>query len=262
MGRLIQGSLVMVMGTVIGIALAGVAGAQGKPDVNGTWDFTIESPQRTSSPVVTLKVDGEKLTGTMKGTRGELPVTGTIKGSEIKLDYTINFQGNEMKISMSGTVDKDTMKGTADFGGLATGPWSAKRHEEKAVPASGAATPATPASSATASSASSAAVTPASSGANISGAWIFAVETEQGSGSPSFTFKQEGDKLTGTYKGLFGEAPLEGTMKGKDVNFSIKVNAQGVEGVVVYSGMIEGNSMKGTVKLGDLGSGTWTAKRQ
>jgi hypothetical protein len=243
MQRLVRATLLLTTG----LALAAVAGAQNKPDVNGTWDFTIESPQRTSTPVVTLKADGEKLTGTMKGPRGELPVTGMIKGNEITLDYTINFQGNDLKITMTGAVDKDSMKGTADFGGLASGPWSAKRRQEDKSAA-----PATPASSSA----------PAASSPNISGAWIFAVETEQGSGSPTFTFKQEGEKLTGQYKGLFGEAPLEGTVKGKEVKFSIKVNAQGVEGVVVYSGMIEGDSMKGTVTLGELGSGTWTAKRQ
>ena len=30
-------------------------------------------------------------------------------------------------------------------------------------------------------------------------------ETEAGSGNPSFNFKQEGEKLTGKYKGLLGE---------------------------------------------------------
>lgn len=231
----------------IPVAVVSVVAAQTNVDVSGTWDFTIESPQRTSTPIVTLKVDGEKVSGTMKGPRGELPVTGTIKGAEIKLDYTINFQGNELKITMTGAVEKDSMKGTADFGGFASGPWSAKRHSDTSAPAASG----QPAAQERSTSAS----------ADISGAWVFTVETDQGSGSPTFTFKQEGEKLTGTYKGLFGEAPLEGTVKGKEVKFSFKVDAQGVEAVISYSGAIEGSSMKGTAKLGDLGSGTWTAKR-
>src|SRR5262245_31629774 len=50
--------------------------------------------------------------------------------------------------------------------------------------------------------------------ANISGSWSFAVETSQGSGSPSFEFKQDGEKLTGTYSGMFGKAEITGSVKG------------------------------------------------
>ncbi|HKV41428.1 MAG TPA: hypothetical protein VJX67_19635 [Blastocatellia bacterium] len=97
---------------------------------------------------------------------------------------------------------------------------------------------------------------------NISGAWVFEVETEQGSGSPEFTFQQDGEKLTGTYKGIFGEAALAGTVNGDSISFSVKVNAQGQDLVETYTGTIGQDSMKGTVKIGDLASGTWTAKRQ
>jgi len=47
---------------------------------------------------------------------------------------------------------------------------------------------------------------------DISGNWEFTVDTAAGSGSPSFIFKQDGEKLTGTYSGLFGKADLAGTV--------------------------------------------------
>src|SRR3974377_348341 len=47
--------------------------------------------------------------------------------------------------------------------------------------------------------------------ADITGTWNFNVETDMGSGTPTMTFKQEGNVLTGTYKGQLGEAPLRGT---------------------------------------------------
>ena len=97
---------------------------------------------------------------------------------------------------------------------------------------------------------------------DVTGKWACTVETDQGSGTPSFTFKQEGEKLTGTYKGAFGEAPLQGTVKGKAITFSFKISAQGIEGTVEYIGTIDKDSMKGTMKLAELGSGTWTAKRE
>ena len=110
-------------------------------------------------------------------------------------------------------------------------------------------------------------LSPATSGVaeeiNVSGSWNFAVETSGGSGNPSFVFKQDGEKLTGTYKGLFGTAEIAGTVKGREIKFSFKVDFQGQAAEITYEGKIEDkDSMKGTVKLAELGEGTWTAKRQ
>jgi hypothetical protein len=96
---------------------------------------------------------------------------------------------------------------------------------------------------------------------NITGAWVFEVETQAGTGNPSFTFKQDGEKLTGKYKGALGEADLTGTVKGDQVEFSFKVTGQ-VEGTVTYTGTTDGKTMKGKVKLAELGEGTFTGKKQ
>lgn len=93
---------------------------------------------------------------------------------------------------------------------------------------------------------------------DVTGDWIFAVETSAGSGAPTFTFKQEGETLTGKYKGQLGEADVKGTVKGDKIEFAFEVSA----GLVVYSGTIEKGTMKGKVSLGDQASGTWTAKRK
>src|SRR5262245_13809615 len=103
----------------------------------------------------------------------------------------------------------------------------------------------------------------AQSDVNVTGEWAFTVETAQGSGTPSFTFKQEGEKLTGNYKGQFGEAPVTGTVKGNEIKFTIKISAQGQELTITYTGKIESkDSMKGTAVLGEIGEATWTAKRK
>ena len=83
------------------------------------------------------------------------------------------------------------------------------------------------------------------------------------SGSPTFRFKQDGEKLTGQYKGAFGEAPLTGTVQGNKVDFVIKIEAQGQQMTITYTGTVEKDGgMKGTAELGEVGSATWTAKRQ
>jgi hypothetical protein len=98
---------------------------------------------------------------------------------------------------------------------------------------------------------------------DVTGKWIAEVETPAGSGSPTFTFKQDGEKLTGHYSGTFGEADLTGSVKGKEITYSFSVEAQGSRLDVTYSGTLESkDSMKGTVKYSALGDGTFTAKRQ
>jgi len=97
---------------------------------------------------------------------------------------------------------------------------------------------------------------------NVSGNWKLTIETPNGPGSPSLVLKQEGEKLTGTYKGRFGEAPLEGTVKGNEIKFTVKVNAQGQEFQIEYAGTVEDTTMKGKVKFGEFGEGTFSGKKE
>lgn len=96
---------------------------------------------------------------------------------------------------------------------------------------------------------------------DVTGTWAFQVETSGGSGTPTMTLKQDGEKLTGHYSGQLGEAPLTGTVKGNAVEFTIDVKLDNNTVQVVYTGTAEKDSMKGTVKLGDF-DGTFTAKRK
>ena len=90
----------------------------------------------------------------------------------------------------------------------------------------------------------------------LTGTWNFSVETSAGSGSPIFVFNQETEtSFTGTYKGQLGEAPVKGIINGKEVKFSFTVS----DNLIEYSGTWEGNNMKGTVKLGTMVEGTFTA---
>lgn len=216
--------------------------------VSGSWDVTLNSPQGTFNLQFNLKQDGEKLAGVVKSQRGELPLEGTLKGKEVTLKWTTKYQENDLPITLTGALDGSTMKGSADYGGFAQGDFSAKRAAESAAPAP----PTSPAPAAA-----------PDDKIDVTGAWAFQVETPAGSGTPTFTFKQEGEKLTGQYKGVFGEAPLTGTVKANKIDFTIKVQAQGQEATINYAGTLEKDgTMKGTVNLGDIGSGTWTAKRQ
>jgi hypothetical protein len=99
---------------------------------------------------------------------------------------------------------------------------------------------------------------------DVTGKWIFTVETSAGAGMPTVTLKQEGEKLTGHYSSQnFGEVDLTGTVKGTAINFMFGADVQGTHLDVTYSGTIDNkDSMKGKVNLGGLGEGTFTARRQ
>jgi hypothetical protein len=99
--------------------------------------------------------------------------------------------------------------------------------------------------------------------ADLTGTWEFNVETDMGSGTPTMIFKQDGNKLTGTYKGQLGEAPLQGTVNGDKVEFSFEVSPTGDKIVIKYTGALSGNdTMKGTVDLGGQATGKFTASKK
>jgi hypothetical protein len=93
---------------------------------------------------------------------------------------------------------------------------------------------------------------------DVTGTWNFEVDLGGNSGTPTFTFMQKGEKLTGKYKGQFGEADIKGTLKGKKIEFSFEI---GEMGKATYSGTFENGTMKGKANYGDQLSGTFTAKR-
>ena len=98
---------------------------------------------------------------------------------------------------------------------------------------------------------------------DLTGKWMFNVETAAGSGTPTITLKQDGDKLTGHYSGQLGEADLTGTVKGQEIAFKFSVDAQGNNLDCTYTGTIEGkDSLKGKVNIAGLADGTFTAKKQ
>jgi hypothetical protein len=100
--------------------------------------------------------------------------------------------------------------------------------------------------------------------ADVTGTWVFTVETSAGAGTPTVTFKQDGEKLTGHYSSMtLGEADLTGSVKGRDIAFSFTANVLDMQIPVSYSGTIESkDAMKGKIVITGLGDGTFTAKRQ
>ena len=99
---------------------------------------------------------------------------------------------------------------------------------------------------------------------DITGKWVFTVETSAGTGTPTVTFKQDGEKITGHYSSMtLGEADFTGTVKGRDIAFNFMANVLDMQIPVSYTGTIEGkDAMKGKIVITGVGDGTFTGKRQ
>ena len=95
--------------------------------------------------------------------------------------------------------------------------------------------------------------------ATVKGLWKMSVETSVGSGSPEFDLKHvDATTLSGTYKGQLGESAVKGTIKGNKIHLEFEISGNLIE----YDGTVDGESMKGSVKLGSMGEGTFTGARK
>ena len=98
---------------------------------------------------------------------------------------------------------------------------------------------------------------------DLTGEWVFDVQTDQGGGSPTFVFKQTGEKLAGKYKGQFGEADLTGTVTGKTFKFAFSADAGGQAVSITYEGEIESaTAVKGKLDIAGAATGTFTGKKK
>jgi hypothetical protein len=97
---------------------------------------------------------------------------------------------------------------------------------------------------------------------NVTGEWAFNVQTDQGGGTPTLTFKQDGGKLTGKYAGQLGNADLTGTVKGNAIHFTFTLDVQGQQAPVTYDGTVEKDTMKGKMDIAGMVNGTFTATKK
>jgi hypothetical protein len=86
-------------------------------DVSGAWAVTVDSPNGPLEVTLTLKQDGDKLTGTVSSQMGDAPITGTVKGDDIEFTMSMDAGGQNMVIKYNAKVDGDKISGSLDFAG-------------------------------------------------------------------------------------------------------------------------------------------------
>ncbi|MBN2199493.1 MAG: hypothetical protein JW747_06535 [Candidatus Aminicenantes bacterium] len=107
------------------LALACLPALAQTADVSGTWDITVNSPRGETTNPMTIVQDGEKITVTITGRRGEFVGQGTVKGKDIEWSVTRTTPRGEFTMVYTGTVEGDSMSGQARIGESRTMEWKA-----------------------------------------------------------------------------------------------------------------------------------------
>lgn len=101
--------------------------------------------------------------------------------------------------------------------------------------------------------------------ADVAGEWEMTTEAgPRGRGPQTQTFKieQDGENITVTMEGRMGEMTGKGTCKGNEVEWTFTRETPRGPFTMVYKATVDGDTMTGTVSVGERGERKWTAKKK
>lgn len=107
-------------------------------------------------------------------------------------------------------------------------------------------------------------MTTAALGADVTGIWTASFDTQVGAQKYTYTFKVDGNKLTGKAKSELANSEseiVEGTVNGDDISFVENLNFQDMPLRIVYKGKIAGDEIKFTRTILDMITEELIAKR-
>lgn|SRR5487761_1434382 len=104
-------------------------------DPTGTWKWSVTFNDRTRDMTLKLKLEGDKLTGSMLGRDNqETPIEDAkYKDGEVSFTVTRERNGQKFMIKYNGKVSGDTIKGKSEFqrdGQTQSRDWEAKREKK------------------------------------------------------------------------------------------------------------------------------------
>jgi hypothetical protein len=98
---------------------------------------------------------------------------------------------------------------------------------------------------------------------SVDGEWELVAQTRNGDVTWKVVFTQEGESVTVTMTGpRGGETKGTGTLKETTIAWTVKVGTPRGELEMAYKGVVEGDTMSGEVRRGNIGTSAWTAKRK
>jgi len=104
-------------------------------------------------------------------------------------------------------------------------------------------------------------VAAASAQTSVAGDWVLTVNGPQGTVDTEASFRQAGDKVTGTFSSQLGETNVEGTMSGSTLSLAFSVVTQNGPIDIRMTAEVAGSEMKGTIDFG-MGTADFTGKKK
>ena len=104
-------------------------------------------------------------------------------------------------------------------------------------------------------------VLPQGEPATIAGIWDVQVDYLRGRGVQRFLLQQSGDKVRGAHQGEIYSGNIAGTVHADQVILRSALPVGGNEIPYNFTGTVQGNSMSGTVALGEYGHAQWSATK-
>jgi len=125
----------VAMALVLGlVGVAAAADDKAKADPTGTWKWTVEFGGQQREQTLKLKLEGDKLTGTMVGRNQETPIEDAkYKDGEVSFKVTRERNGQKMTTKYTAKAAGDTLKGKAESereGQTQTREFEAKREKK------------------------------------------------------------------------------------------------------------------------------------
>jgi hypothetical protein len=113
-------------------AFVGVVSAVEDP--SGNWKSTMMLGKKSQEVTIKLKLEGDKLTGTIGGGQGREAVIsdGTFKDDKVSFSVIREQKGEKLTQKYTGTISGDTIKGKVDTergGKSRSTDWEAKRQK-------------------------------------------------------------------------------------------------------------------------------------
>lgn len=96
---------------------------------------------------------------------------------------------------------------------------------------------------------------------NVAGDWVLTINGPQGTVDTDASFKQAGDKVTGTFSSPMGETSVEGTITGSTLSIAFNVVTPNGPIDVKMVAEVTGGDMKGTVDF-SMGTADFTGKKK
>lgn len=94
---------------------------------------------------------------------------------------------------------------------------------------------------------------------DLSGKWRLTLEMEVGRATPLLDLVEKEGRLSGTYTGRYGSSPVDGTVEGRTLAFTVALETT----QLAFRGEIKDDgTLAGKAIFGELGEVTWTAARE